>query len=204
MYCTHAVKPLIMCAYLMSTRSSQPHRLFLPVVTPTSFPRVWSSSPMSWDKRRQFPQASVLVMRRCHWWIYWLWMNTADYWQCSKTSSRWCCLKTNLLTSCCTLYTSKSLHDLKGLNLMSYLHIGGWWKLLCGSSYVALLWGESSDADSGGVRLDHAVNLPDVLRWHSQTRTNPAHRAVGRCHKRVRTCDDTRVNTDYTFHLCRR
>ena len=45
---THAVKPLIMCAYLMSTRSSQPHRRFLPVVTPTSFPRVWSSSPVSW------------------------------------------------------------------------------------------------------------------------------------------------------------
>lgn len=48
---THAVNPLIMCAYLMSTRSSQPHRLFLPVVTPTSFPRVWRSSPISWRQQ---------------------------------------------------------------------------------------------------------------------------------------------------------
>lgn len=35
----------------MSTRSSQPHRLFLPVVTPTSFPRVWRSSPTSWRQQ---------------------------------------------------------------------------------------------------------------------------------------------------------
>lgn len=43
----------------MSTRSSQPHRLFLPVVTPTSFPRDWRRSPMSWRQQGEQRQASV-------------------------------------------------------------------------------------------------------------------------------------------------
>ena len=44
---THAVKPLIIWAYRRMTRSSQPQRLFLPVVTPTSWPLVCSNSPIS-------------------------------------------------------------------------------------------------------------------------------------------------------------
>lgn len=53
----------------MSTRSSQPHRLFLPVVTPTSFPRVWSSSPMSWRK-----QDEQTVHESQAFWDHRLWM----------------------------------------------------------------------------------------------------------------------------------
>lgn len=59
------------------------------------------------------------------------------------------------------------------------------------SSYVAQLRGESPDADSGGVRLDDPVNLPNVLRRHAQPCTHSAHRAVGRSHKWVRPCNDT-------------
>lgn len=63
---THAVNPLIMCAYLMSTRSSQPHRLFLPVVTPTSVPRVCRSSPTSWRQQSRgfWQQYSNATTRR--------------------------------------------------------------------------------------------------------------------------------------------
>lgn len=59
-------------------------------------------------------------------------------------------------------------------------------------SYVALLCGERSDADSGGVRLDDPVNRPNVLRGHAQTGAHAAHRAIGRSHKRVRPCKDTK------------
>lgn len=52
---THAVNPLIIWAYLSKTRSSQPHLLFLPVVTPNSRPLVCSNSPISWEiKNRAF------------------------------------------------------------------------------------------------------------------------------------------------------
>lgn len=43
----HAVKPLTMWAYRRITRSSQPQRRFLPVVTPHSWPRLCSRSPIS-------------------------------------------------------------------------------------------------------------------------------------------------------------
>lgn len=43
----HAVNPLTMWAYLRMTRSSQPQRRFLPVVTPHSWPRLCSRSPIS-------------------------------------------------------------------------------------------------------------------------------------------------------------
>lgn len=58
------MNPFIMCAYLMSTRSSQPHRLFLPVVTPTSFPRDWRRSPMSWRQQGEQRQASLSACTR--------------------------------------------------------------------------------------------------------------------------------------------
>lgn len=58
-------------------------------------------------------------------------------------------------------------------------------------SYVALLGGERSDADSGRVRLDDPVNRPDVLRGHAQTGAHAAHCAIGRSHKWVRPCKDT-------------
>lgn len=54
-----------MCAYLMSTRSSQPHRLFLPVVTPTSFPRVCSSSPISLRQQVQTVRQHQFVFCKC-------------------------------------------------------------------------------------------------------------------------------------------
>ena len=44
---THAVNPLTMWAYLRIIRSSQPQRRFLPVVTPHSWPRLCSRSPIS-------------------------------------------------------------------------------------------------------------------------------------------------------------
>lgn len=44
---THAVNPLTMWAYLRIMRSSQPQRRFLPVVTPHSWPRLCSRSPIS-------------------------------------------------------------------------------------------------------------------------------------------------------------
>lgn len=59
-------------------------------------------------------------------------------------------------------------------------------------SYILLLWGESTDAHSCGVRLDDPINLADVLRRHPEARAHPAHRAVGRRHKRVRSCNDIR------------
>ena len=37
---TYAVYPFIILVYLNTTKSSQPHRLLRPVVTPTSFPTV--------------------------------------------------------------------------------------------------------------------------------------------------------------------
>lgn len=51
---TYAVKPLIMCAYLTMTRSNHPQRLFLPVVTPTSWPLVCSSSPTAWSTKEKW------------------------------------------------------------------------------------------------------------------------------------------------------
>lgn len=63
---THAVKPLIMWAYLMSTRSSQPHRRLRPVVTPTSPPLVWSSSPVSWARGKRNECVYVCVTDKSH------------------------------------------------------------------------------------------------------------------------------------------
>lgn len=62
-------------------------------------------------------------------------------------------------------------------------------------SYVALLCGERSDADSGRVGLDDPVNRPNVLRGHAQTGAHTAHCAIGRGHKRVRPCKGTNTNT---------
>lgn len=65
---THAEKPLIMCAYLTMTRSNQPQRLFLPVVTPTSCPRVCSSSPTAWStakRRTPKPHGPYRVLTFC-------------------------------------------------------------------------------------------------------------------------------------------
>lgn len=57
-------------------------------------------------------------------------------------------------------------------------------------SYVALLRGESPDADSGRVCLDDPVHLPNILRRHAQPCAHSAHRAVGRSHERVGPCND--------------
>lgn len=52
-----------MWAYLMSTRSSQPHLLLRPVVTPTSFPLVCRSSPMSLEKETGRPLRLRFTLR---------------------------------------------------------------------------------------------------------------------------------------------
>lgn len=59
--------------------------------------------------------------------------------------------------------------------------------------HVALLRGERSNADPGGVRLHDPVHLAHVLRRHAQARTHTADRAVRRGHERVRPCNDTRA-----------
>lgn len=49
----YAVNPLTMWAYLRIMRSNQPQRLFLPVVTPHSWPRFCSRSPISCVRTEQ-------------------------------------------------------------------------------------------------------------------------------------------------------
>lgn len=103
-------------------------------------------------------------------------------------------------TKFCTL---KIKPDLNQTFLALKLHIK-----VC--SYILLLWGESTDAHSCGVRLDDPVNLADILRRHAEAGAHPAHRAVGRRHERIRSCNDTRGESTSHFvwsHLrrwCRR
>lgn len=60
---TYAVNPLIMQAYRSCTRSSQPHLLFLPVVTPNSLPRICSNSPIS-QQRVVLLHESLFICRK--------------------------------------------------------------------------------------------------------------------------------------------
>lgn len=147
-------------------------------------------------------QASVSDMNRCHRQKVLI----AGYWWQLNTSSGWCCLSPyavhllsqsyqDVLTKLCFLqwyvtYCTCTLSWTFICDVKSCLCSDGWYKLLCVPAYVALLWGESTDAHSGGVGLDDAVNLTDVLRRHAEARTDPAHRAVGWCHKWIRPCND--------------
>lgn len=192
----------------MSTRSSQPHRLFLPVVTPTSFPRVWRSSPTSWRQQgehrhswvsgvhkvrrfffgvyleRRFNKfASVSVLSRGRWEI--LRLTSLVYchffFAAVKRNLHWVALFEKKVTF---LQHIKSVHKSE-----SCLYVTRRCTLHRAFSYVVLLWGEGANADSGCVRLDNPVNLADVLRGHAQSCAHAAHGAVGRSHKRVRPCN---------------
>lgn len=198
----------------MSTRSSQPHRLFLPVVTPTSFPRDWRRSPMSWRQQGEQRQASVSVCIR---WPTFRPRFAAflNFFPSASLSARRRCSRKHSLTSRSSappplLRSRKAKHPLGGavwqrrwpplgqesVHTYQSRAVCSWitkrHKLLSSFSYILLLWGEGADADSGGVGLHHPVHLADVLRGHAQSSAHATHCAVGWSHKRVCSCHDMR------------
>lgn len=188
----------------MSTRSSQPHRLFLPVVTPTSFPRDWRRSPMSWRQQGEQRQASVSACTR------WATLRLGFgallnfFPSASLSALRRRSHKHSLSTGSSApppplLRSREAKHPLGGAvcSAKSRYTYRSWavcfWatkrrRLLSSFSYILLLWGEGADADSGGVGLHHPVHLADVLRGHAQSSAHAAHCAVGWSHKRVCSC----------------
>lgn len=53
-------------------------------------------------------------------------------------------------------------------------------------AYIQLFCREGPDAHSGGIGLWYAKHITDIQRWDTQTSADPAHSAVGRCHKWIR------------------